>query len=59
MYNLNEFEKLVESGHLRKAVSGPLVLYTYTEKSTFDRAWETKYTRRCSRYNSSKLRQAN
>lgn len=45
MYNLNEFEKLVESGHVRKVTNAPLVLYNYTEKATFDRAWDTKYTR--------------
>lgn len=45
MYDLNEFEKLVESGYVRKVVNGPLVLYNYTEKTTFDRAWDTKYTR--------------
>ena len=44
--HMNKFEpydKLVEMGYLRKSEKGPLVLYNYTEKCTFDAHWN-KYT---------------
>jgi RNA ligase len=44
-YDLAEFERLVSEGYLRKSHNDDLVLYTYTEKTTFDRKWDTKYTR--------------
>lgn len=45
MYDLAEFEKLVEEGYVRKSEKGNLVLYTYAEKTAYDRKWDTKYTR--------------
>lgn len=44
-YDLAEFEKLVEEGYLRKVESGPLVLYNYTDKCTYGKKWDSKYTR--------------
>lgn len=43
-YDLNAFEDLVRHGYLRKAEKGDLVLYGYTDQTTFERAWQTKYT---------------
>ena len=43
-YDIAEFEKRVEEGFLRKSEKGDLVLYGYTDKCTFDRAWD-EYTR--------------
>lgn len=43
-YDLQAFEDLVRDGYLKKAEKGDLTLYGYTEKTTFDRAWQTKYT---------------
>jgi len=38
-YDLSEFEKLVGSSHLRKAETEDLVLYTYTELTTYEKYW--------------------
>lgn len=43
-YNLEAFEDLVRHGYLKKAEKGDLVLYGYTDQTTFERAWQTKYT---------------
>lgn len=43
-YDLEAFEDMVRHGYLRKAEKGDLVLYGYTDKTTFERAWQTKYT---------------
>lgn len=43
-YDLNEFENLVNSGHLRKAETEDLVLYTYTDLCTHEKLWN-EYTR--------------
>lgn len=43
-YDLLEFEKRVEEGFLRKSEKDDLVLYGYTDRCTFDRAWD-EYTR--------------
>lgn len=45
MYDLKEFEKLVEEGYVRRVEKDGLVLYNYTDKCTYDRKWDTKYTR--------------
>ena len=37
--NLKQYEDQVKLKYLRKAVSGDLVLYNYTDKCTFDKAW--------------------
>lgn len=42
-YDLTKFEELVEQGYLRKSEKGSLVLYGYTDKTTFDRNWN-EYT---------------
>ncbi len=42
-YDLSEFEKLVDSGHIRKVETADLVLYNYTDKTTYDRHWN-EYT---------------
>lgn len=44
-YDLKEFEKLVEEGYVRRVEKDGLVLYNYTDKCTYDRKWDTKYTR--------------
>lgn len=44
-YNIQAFEDMVNHGYLRKAENDDLVLYGYTDKCTFDRAWQTIYTR--------------
>lgn len=47
--HMNKFEpydKLVSKGYLRKQESGDLVLYNYTEKTTYERFWN-KYTMEC------------
>lgn len=43
-YNLQAFEDLVRDGYLKKAEKGDLVLYGYTDQTTFERAWQSKYT---------------
>lgn len=43
-YDITKFEALVEQGLLRKSEKGDLVLYGYTDKCTFERAWD-EYTR--------------
>jgi len=43
-YDLKEFEQLVSQGYLRKSEKGDLVLYGYTDKTTFDRHW-TQFTK--------------
>jgi RNA ligase len=43
-YDLNAFEDLVRHGYLKKATKGDLVLYGYTDQTTFERAWQTPYT---------------
>lgn len=45
MYDLAEFDKLVEEGYVRKVETKDLVLYNYTDKCVYDRKWDTKYTR--------------
>jgi RNA ligase len=42
-YDLSEFEKRVELGFLRKSEYKSLILYGYTDKCTFERAWD-EYT---------------
>ena len=37
-------EDLTRDGYLRKVTNGDLVLFNYTDKTTFERAWQTKYT---------------
>ena len=44
-YDLNAFEDMVKHGYLRKAENDDLVLYGYTDQCTFERAWQTRYTR--------------
>lgn len=44
-YDLNAFEDMVKHGYLRKAENDDLVLYGYTDQCTFERAWQTVYTR--------------
>jgi RNA ligase len=44
-YEIEAFEVLVKDGYLKRAEKGDLVLYGYTDKTTFERAWQTKYTR--------------
>lgn len=44
-YDLNAFEDMVKHGYLRKTENDDLVLYGYTDQCTFERAWQTKYTR--------------
>jgi RNA ligase len=43
-YDLEAFEDLVRHGYLKKATKGDLVLYGYTDQTTFERAWQTPYT---------------
>lgn len=43
-YNIQAFEDLVRDGYLKRAEKGDLVLYGYTDKTTFERAWQTDYT---------------
>ena len=42
-YSIAKFEELVEQGYLRKSEKGDLVLYGYTDKTTFERHWN-EYT---------------
>lgn len=42
-YDLEQFEKRVEQGYLRKSETEDLILYGYTDRCTFDRAWD-EYT---------------
>lgn len=44
-YELEAFEDMVKHGYLRKAETDNLVLYGYTDHCTFERAWQTPYTR--------------
>lgn len=44
-YELAQFEDLAKHGYLRKVEREGLVLYGYTDQTTFERAWQTKYTR--------------
>lgn len=44
-YDLAQLEDLVKHGYLRKAENDDLVLFGYTDQTTFERAWDTKYTR--------------
>lgn len=37
---LKELDKKAEEGYLRRVTEGDLVLYNYTDKCTFDRAWD-------------------
>lgn len=39
-YDLAEFEKRVEQKLIRKVEKGDLILYNYTDKCTYDRAWD-------------------
>ena len=41
--NLDEFNKRVESGHIRKQTLDHLTIWNYTHKTQFDRAWD-EYT---------------
>lgn len=43
-YDLNKFEELVNSKHLRKTEKDDLVLYTYSELCTYEGKWN-EYTR--------------
>lgn len=38
-YDIEKLEALYKEGYLRKSEKGDLVLYGYTEKTTFDRHW--------------------
>lgn len=42
-YDLGPFEERVKLGYLRKSETDSLILYGYTDKCTFDRAWD-EYT---------------
>ena len=42
-YDLSKFDELVELGYLRRVENGPLVLYNYTDKCTYDKYWN-EYT---------------
>lgn len=44
-YDIEQFEDLVRHGYLRKTENDDLVLYGYTDQTTFERAWQTEYTR--------------
>jgi RNA ligase len=44
-YDLNAFEDMVKHGYLRKTENDDLVLYGYTDQCTFERSWQTPYTR--------------
>lgn len=44
-YDLAQFEDLVRHGYLRKAENEDLILFGYTDQCTFERAWQTIYTR--------------
>lgn len=44
-YKLEAFEDMVKHGYLRKAENDNLVLYGYTDQCTFERSWQTPYTR--------------
>lgn len=44
LYDVEKFEEFYKQGYLRKSEKGDLVLYGYTEKTTFDRHWN-EYTR--------------
>jgi RNA ligase len=44
-YELAQLEDLVKNGYLRKVEKDDLVLYGYTDQTTFERAWQTMYTR--------------
>jgi|ERR1035437_679616 RNA ligase len=43
-YDLAIFEDLVRHGYLRKTEKNDLVLFNYTDQTTFERAWQTPYT---------------
>lgn len=43
-YDLTKFDELVEQGYIRKVEKGPLVLYNYTDRTTYDKHWN-EYTR--------------
>lgn len=38
-YDMSEFDKLVEEGYIRKVEKGDLILYNYTDKTTYARHW--------------------
>jgi RNA ligase len=42
-YDLKEFENRVEDGYIRRIVKFDMIIYNYTEKCTFERAWD-QYT---------------
>lgn len=44
LYDVEKFEELYKEGYLRKSEKDGLVLYGYSEKTTFDRHWN-EYTR--------------
>jgi RNA ligase len=44
-YSIDQFEDLVRHGYLRKAENDDLAIYGYTDQTTFERAWQTIYTR--------------
>lgn len=46
MNKFEPYDKLVDAGYLNKKESGDLVLYNYTEKTTYDKMWN-KYTMEC------------
>lgn len=41
--NLDQFERRIESGHIRKQTLGNLTIWNYTHKTQFERAWD-EYT---------------
>jgi RNA ligase len=44
-YDIEQLNDLVRHGYLRKAEKDDLAIYGYTDQTTFERAWQTKYTR--------------
>lgn len=44
-YDISKLDDLVKHGYLRKTENENLVLYGYTDQTTFERAWQTAYTR--------------
>ena len=43
-YDIKEFENLVKEGYLRKSEAGDLILFGYTDRTTFERNWN-QYTK--------------
>lgn len=43
--DIEQFKNQVELKNVRAVTSGPLILFNYTNQCTYDRAWDTEYTR--------------